>query len=359
MTTQICDSLFYDGRKGSIFQDPLEALFKAGFRRPYSILQPGLYCSACSRGYIGHWEIQNDALFLIDILGPWPFDVPFEALSELFDQNGDIRSLCPDCRKPHPPNGGRYGSHGYRCPHCGRSQSVRECPNCKRWCSLVAGFCSKCGTTLESWQCTNCGGTATEWMEKSPPLPPRGFFCIRCGTRIWDETIEPLYLKFISFRSGTAIEEGHEEESNSSKEETVPAVPPIKAKWYSGMLEFPDGEIIEHFTRSKCGALYERDILLHIQKGKLIKKEPRNNLTLDYLAELWIRAERGNILMGSFWKAMVRSPYATPEDKRSRSRGLPPPQLERPIVEVRARSAKLSEEINKLFKDPRWRALPD
>jgi hypothetical protein len=64
-----------------------------------------------------------------------------------------------------------------------------------------------------------------------------------------------------------------------------PTIPPVKARWYSGVLQIPDGESIEKFTNTGCGAIYEMDILLHVQEGRVVKKEIRNNLTLEYLAE--------------------------------------------------------------------------
>ena len=129
--------------------------------------------------------------------------------------------------------------------------------------------------------------------------------------------------------------------TTKSEKGSAPAIPPIKAIWYSGVLEFPDGECIESFTRRGCGATYERDILLHVEEGRVVKKETRNNLTLDFLADLWVRAEMRPFwksgLRDEFWKLMEKSSYWNSGDECWRSHEMPPPQLVEPIAEVRAR----------------------
>ena len=73
MTAQVDEILIFDGNKTSItFHPPLPdshpGIIKVNnqdIRNNNSVISS----TACWRGYIGTWEIQNDRLYLIDIVG--------------------------------------------------------------------------------------------------------------------------------------------------------------------------------------------------------------------------------------------------------------------------------------------------
>ena len=210
---------------------PLADFFKAGFPYPYSILGSQGGCTAIHRGYIGSWKIQENELFLVEIT------LPSDAIEELFDRNGHPRPLCPDCR---------------------------------RKCDLATAFCPRCGKSLGEWQCVDCKGAATDWMEFRPPLPPSGSFCTRCGTRVQ-----------VRDEKGVDV----------SKKNAEPDIAPVRATWYTGVLQIPLGKRLE-YTHAEYASTYEQDIVIHVQDGRVLKKETRNNRTPELMARLKAQKER-------------------------------------------------------------------
>lgn len=63
-TAQSPDRLFYKGKKYSLFNNPLESYYSKSNPRPKQIVKSRSRSSACWRGYIATWKIQNDSLFL-------------------------------------------------------------------------------------------------------------------------------------------------------------------------------------------------------------------------------------------------------------------------------------------------------
>ena len=273
---------------------------------------------------------------MIDIEGMLPSFTPsFSAMEELFDERGNARPLCPDCRKPYPEGTGDDKGLRPYCPHCGRYQSVRECPSCKRWCSLAAKFCSRCGTSLGNWKCEECGGAATEWMEKFPPIPPHGFFCIRCGARIWDPTTITEIENFYSYWHEKRTKTFRGKMTEASRKKASPAIPPVKAKWYTGMLKIPDGACVKSYTRTGFGANYEKHILVHVQKGCVTKTETLNDKTLKHLADLWIRTEEKGKRVDALFTAIKKRLHLSPSDGEWQFPDSPPPQLKQFVVVAR------------------------
>ena len=340
MTTQIRDSIVYKGKERPLHSLPLEDFFHQGFPRPYAIVRPGIRCTACHRGYCAIWEIKNSELFLNDIKAfISSFTSSFGAMKELFDERGNANPLCPDCRKPYSKS--PWEDEGYRpfCPHCGKYQSVRKCPACNKECPLAAEFCSRCGTSIGNWKCEECGGAITEWMEKFPPIPPHGFFCVRCGTRIWDKARKTEIENFYSYWHELQTKTSGKKKAHTSKKEKDPAIPPVKAVWYTSMLKIPDGACIESYTRSGFGANYEKEIQLHVEEGRVVKTEIQNNLTLEYLADLWIRSEGVGcgLRVDALLTAIEKSPHLSAADGGWHFPDVPPHQLAKPIIEARAR----------------------
>jgi hypothetical protein len=255
MTAQFGDRLLFEGQWRTIHANPLEALFEAGFPRPYSVLRGQGAITANWRGYIASWEIRDDALLLLDILSLVSTGKSTGAMRELFDDKGRLQPLCFHCRKPFSL--ARLGQLStmapFFCPQCGGYQQWRNCPECQRKCDLAACFCPWCSTSLGEWRCDTCNGTAVDWMTARPPLPPPGSFCIRCGQQI------PAGEK-------TAEEAG---------------IAPVQATWYTGVLEIPCGKRIGH-AHAGVGDIYESDVLIHVEEGRVIKRETRENTSEKY-----------------------------------------------------------------------------
>jgi hypothetical protein len=53
---------------------------------------------------------------------------------------------------------------------------------------------------------------------------------------------------------------------------------PVPATWFSGTLRLPQGDYLDCFTFS-LNPLHERDLLIKIRKGKVVKEEIRVNCT--------------------------------------------------------------------------------
>jgi len=252
MTAQFGDEILFEGEWQTLFTNPLEALFEQGFSRPYSILCGEGIVTANWRGYVGSWEIRDHELLLLDILLLLAGMGSSGAFSEMFEKKGWPRPLCPYCRKPFSPGKAELLCFGEPlfCPHCGDFQRARSCPECDMRCNdLLALFCPRCGKSLGEWQCDNCKGTAVKWMTRYPPLPPSGSFCFHCGQQI------PA--------GGNKGEESK--------------IPPVQATWYSGLLQIPCGKCLE-YAHYSYGSVYSEDILLHVEEGRLIKRETRKNV---------------------------------------------------------------------------------
>lgn len=84
-TAQFPETLFLDGNEAFMFNEPLEAYFRQGRARP-RVFEEGGVCTACWRGYVGAWKIENKALYLTALhdcgCGEEPKEIP---LSEVFE----------------------------------------------------------------------------------------------------------------------------------------------------------------------------------------------------------------------------------------------------------------------------------
>jgi hypothetical protein len=91
-TAQIPDSLIYKGEKLYIFSNPLESYFNADNPRPRDIFK--FSCTACWRGYVATWKIEDGELFLQKIVeGTCSSKAKEIRLSHIFpDQKGPIRA---------------------------------------------------------------------------------------------------------------------------------------------------------------------------------------------------------------------------------------------------------------------------
>lgn len=65
-TAQTPDRLFYKGKERALFANPLEDFYE-GKTRPNFFIEPGAISSGCWRGYVAHWKIEEDQLFLTGI----------------------------------------------------------------------------------------------------------------------------------------------------------------------------------------------------------------------------------------------------------------------------------------------------
>lgn len=83
MTSQIPDTIYYQGRRCQLMATPLEAYFEQGAPRPE------LDCSysALWRGYIATWRLVGGQLFLVH-LRPGMVDAPRLAIGSLFPGQG-------------------------------------------------------------------------------------------------------------------------------------------------------------------------------------------------------------------------------------------------------------------------------
>lgn len=83
MTSQIPDTIYYQGRRCQLMATPLEAYFEQGAPRPE------LDCSysALWRGYIATWRLEGGQLFLVHLRPGMP-DAPRLAIGSLFPGQG-------------------------------------------------------------------------------------------------------------------------------------------------------------------------------------------------------------------------------------------------------------------------------
>ena len=92
MTAQMPDVLIYKGEKLELFCNPLEIYFEREERARPSFVP---WHTANWRGYVATWEIDDDRLYLMGIVGriqagpdPW-MDSRMFALDDLFPECGD------------------------------------------------------------------------------------------------------------------------------------------------------------------------------------------------------------------------------------------------------------------------------
>ena len=52
---------------------------------------------------------------------------------------------------------------------------------------------------------------------------------------------------------------------------------PLEATWFSGTLRIPQGEVLDNCPWTSLESIYERELLIHIRKGRVIKQEIRVN----------------------------------------------------------------------------------
>ena len=65
MTLQIAEKLTYNGKKYDLHTEPLKSYFyKHPIERPS---RTRTFSTACWRGYVGHWAIEDDKLYLVEL----------------------------------------------------------------------------------------------------------------------------------------------------------------------------------------------------------------------------------------------------------------------------------------------------
>lgn len=82
MTAQFREILHYDGKIFPLSTEPLKPLLDllGDDEKPVFVSD----CSACWRGYVGTWEIDNDRLFLINLEGRSDNDVEEVLMDSIF-----------------------------------------------------------------------------------------------------------------------------------------------------------------------------------------------------------------------------------------------------------------------------------
>ena len=65
MTVQIAEILKYNGQEYELHTEPLKSyLYEPPIKRPG---RTHSFCTACWRGYVGHWAIEDDKLYLVEL----------------------------------------------------------------------------------------------------------------------------------------------------------------------------------------------------------------------------------------------------------------------------------------------------
>ena len=65
MTLQIKEKLTYNGKEYELHTEPLKSyLYEHPIKRPSCTHS---FCTACLRGYVGHWAIEDDKLYLVEL----------------------------------------------------------------------------------------------------------------------------------------------------------------------------------------------------------------------------------------------------------------------------------------------------
>ena len=80
MTLQIAEKLTYNGKKYDLHTEPLKSyLYKHPIERPSCTRT---FSTACWRGYVGHWAIEDNKLYLVELHS---FEIPHRnALDDIF-----------------------------------------------------------------------------------------------------------------------------------------------------------------------------------------------------------------------------------------------------------------------------------
>ena len=80
MTLQIAERMIYNGQEYQLHTEPLKSyLYEHPIKRPGPTHS---FCTACWRGYVGHWAIEDDKLYLVELDS---FEIPHRnALDDLF-----------------------------------------------------------------------------------------------------------------------------------------------------------------------------------------------------------------------------------------------------------------------------------
>ena len=80
MTLQIAEKLTYNGKKYDLHTEPLKSnLYKHPIERPSCTRT---FSTACRRGYVGHWAIEDNKLYLVELHS---FEIPHRnALDDIF-----------------------------------------------------------------------------------------------------------------------------------------------------------------------------------------------------------------------------------------------------------------------------------
>lgn len=65
-TAQFPDDLIYNGEELPVFSNPLESYFDRDHPRPNHLF--AFSCTACWRGYVATWKIEQGSLFLIKVI---------------------------------------------------------------------------------------------------------------------------------------------------------------------------------------------------------------------------------------------------------------------------------------------------
>ena len=80
MTLQIKEKLTFNGKEYKLHTEPLKSyLYEHPIKHPS---RTHSFCTACWRGYVGHWAIEDDKLYLVELDS---FEIPHRnALDNLF-----------------------------------------------------------------------------------------------------------------------------------------------------------------------------------------------------------------------------------------------------------------------------------
>ncbi|MEW5723585.1 MAG: hypothetical protein AB1896_10800 [Thermodesulfobacteriota bacterium] len=82
-TAQFPERLVYHGQEMFIFSEPLEYYFSEDHPRP-RVFEEGGMCTACWRGYVGTWKIEDGVLYLVALsdcgCGTEPREIPLSVV---------------------------------------------------------------------------------------------------------------------------------------------------------------------------------------------------------------------------------------------------------------------------------------
>jgi hypothetical protein len=91
-TAQMPDELIYRGETLAIFTNPLESYFGRDNPRPEFISR--VLCTACWRGYVATWKIENEKLYLVKMVeGSCSRTAPEIDVSKIFGRRPPIEAV--------------------------------------------------------------------------------------------------------------------------------------------------------------------------------------------------------------------------------------------------------------------------